>query len=74
MTDNLPPDLTAFAQLLDAQPAGLFRDRQARGIRAAFNYCLALMMVEAGKAKLIEIRAGEAELGVEVSRGGGAGE
>jgi hypothetical protein len=29
-------------------------------VRGAFNYCLALMMVEAGKAKLIETRPGEA--------------
>jgi hypothetical protein len=50
MTD-LPPDLTAFAQLLDAQP---------EPVRAAFHYCLALMMVEAGKARLIETRPGEA--------------
>jgi hypothetical protein len=49
MTD-LPPDLAAFASLLDAQPAP---------VRATFNYCLALMMVEAGKARLVETVPGE---------------
>ena len=34
--------------------------RQPEPARGAFNYCLALMMVEAGKAKLIETRPGEA--------------
>jgi hypothetical protein len=29
-------------------------------VRQAFNYCLALMMVEAGKARLIETLPGEA--------------
>jgi hypothetical protein len=48
---TLPPALAAFAQLLDAQP---------EPARAAFNYCLALMMVEAGVATLIETRPGEA--------------
>jgi hypothetical protein len=43
MTD-LPPKLAAFAYLFDAQPAPA---------RDAFNYCLALMMVEAGKARLV---------------------
>jgi hypothetical protein len=28
-------------------------------VRAAFNYCLALMMVEAGKARLIQTLPGE---------------
>ena len=48
---NLPPDLTAFAQLLDAQP---------EPARQAFHYCLALLMVEAGVARLVETRPGEA--------------
>jgi hypothetical protein len=43
MTD-LPPELAMFAPLLDVQPA-MFRD--------AFNYCLAMLMVEAGKARLV---------------------
>ena len=51
MTDNLPPKLTAFAQLLDAQP---------EPARQAFHYCLALLMVEAGKATLVETRPGDA--------------
>ncbi len=51
MTERRPADLTSFAQLLDAQP---------EPVRAAFNYFVALLMVEAGKAKLIETRPGEA--------------
>jgi hypothetical protein len=47
---DLPPDLAAFAKLLDAQP---------EPVRNVFNYCLALMMVEAGKARVIETRPGE---------------
>ncbi len=50
MTTNLPPELAAFASLLDAQPAP---------IRAMFHYSLALLMVEAGKARLIESVPGE---------------
>jgi hypothetical protein len=50
MTD-LPPSLSTFAALLDAQP---------EPVRQAFNYCLALMMVEAGKAHLAETLPGEA--------------
>ena len=49
MTD-LPLELTAFAFLLDAQPAP---------VREAFRYCLALAMVEAGKARLIWLAPGE---------------
>ena len=49
MTD-LPPDLAAFASLLDAQP---------EPARAAFAYCLALAMVQAGEARLVETRAGD---------------
>jgi hypothetical protein len=43
MTPNtdLPPSLSSFAALLDAQP---------EPVRQAFNYCLTLMMVEAGEA------------------------
>jgi hypothetical protein len=47
---DLPPELSAFASLLDAQPAP---------VRAAFRYCLALAMVEAGKARLVETVPGE---------------
>jgi hypothetical protein len=39
-----------FASLLDAQPAP---------VRAAFRYCLALAMVVAGKARLVETVPGE---------------
>jgi hypothetical protein len=46
----LPPELAAFASLLDAQPAPA---------RDAFRYCLALAMVEAGKARLVETVPGE---------------
>jgi hypothetical protein len=47
---GFPPELSAFASLLDAQPAP---------VRDAFNYCLALLMVEAGKARLVEMVPGE---------------
>jgi hypothetical protein len=48
---DIPTSLATFAALLDAQP---------EPVRQAFNYCLALMMVEAGKARLIETLPGEA--------------
>jgi len=48
---NPPPDLAAFASLLDAQP---------EPARAAFAYCLALAMVLDGKARLVETRPGDA--------------
>ena len=48
---DLPPELAAFASLLDAQPAP---------VREIFHYCLALAMVEAGKARLIGQEPGEA--------------
>jgi hypothetical protein len=38
--------------------AGTGRCRQPEPVRAAFHYCLALMMVEAGKARLIETLPG----------------
>ncbi len=50
MTD-LPPSLAALASLLDAQPAP---------VREMFHYCLALTMVEAGKACLVGKEPGEA--------------
>ena len=40
---TLPPELAAFSYLLDAQPAPL---------RAAFHYCLCLLMVGAGRMRL----------------------
>ena len=48
MTTDLPPEL---APLVDAQPAP---------VREAFRYCLALAMVEAGKARLVGQDPGEA--------------
>ena len=50
MTD-LPPELAAFASLLDAQP---------EPARAAFAYCRAVAMVQGGKARLVETRPGDA--------------
>jgi hypothetical protein len=38
--------------------AGTGRCRQPEPVRQAFHYCLALMMVEAGKARLIETLPG----------------
>jgi hypothetical protein len=43
MTDLLP-ELSALASLVDAQPAP---------VREAFRYCLAMAMVEVGKARLV---------------------
>ena len=48
---NLPPDFSAIASLLDAQP---------EPVRAMYHYCLALAMVEAGKARLLGQEPGEA--------------
>lgn len=42
---NLPPELQQFAALLDAQPAP---------VQVIFRYCLCLLMVETGKARLVE--------------------
>jgi hypothetical protein len=50
MTD-LPPELSALASLVDAQPAP---------VREVFRYCLALLMIEAGKARLVAVEPGEA--------------
>jgi hypothetical protein len=51
LTTDLPPELTALASLVDAQPAP---------VREALRYCLALAMVEAGKACLVGQEPGEA--------------
>ena len=48
--DQLPPELIALAKLLDAQ---------TKPVQAAFQYCLALMMVEAGKAELVATVPGD---------------
>jgi hypothetical protein len=50
MMTNLPPELAAFAYLLDGQPAP---------VRDAFHYCLGLLMVEAGRMRLVETVPGE---------------
>jgi hypothetical protein len=42
---NLPPQLQQLAALLDTQPAP---------VQVAFQYCLCLIMVEAGKLRLAE--------------------
>ena len=47
---SLTPELAAFSYLLDAQPAP---------VRDAFHYCLCLLMVEAGKMRLVEKVPGE---------------
>ena len=47
---ELPSEFEAFASLLDAQP---------QPAREAFHYCLCLMMVEAGKMRLIDTVPGE---------------
>lgn len=47
---ELPPELAAFAALLDAQPGP---------VQGAFQYCLAVAMVEMGKGELIKTEPGE---------------
>ncbi len=47
---HLPPELAAFAALLDAQPGP---------VQAAFQYVVAVMLVEAGKARLMSVAPGE---------------
>lgn len=49
MTD-LPLELQQLAALLDAQPAH---------VQTNFQYCVALLMAEAGKAELVETIASE---------------
>jgi hypothetical protein len=51
MMPSPPPDFSAIACLLDAQP---------EPVRAMYHYCLALAMVEAGKARLVGQEPGEA--------------
>jgi hypothetical protein len=48
--NELPPDLAAFATLLDAQPGP---------VREAFAYCLCLVLVETGKMERMEVLPGE---------------
>jgi hypothetical protein len=42
---TLPPELAAFSDLLDAQPAP---------VRDAFQYCLCVLMAQAGVMRLVE--------------------
>lgn len=50
-SNDLPPELSALAALLDAQPGR---------VQQAFQYYVALIMVEGGKAKLVSTTPGEA--------------
>jgi hypothetical protein len=50
-SSDLPSALIDFAPLLDAQP---------QPVREVFQYCLCLMMVEAGKMRLVDTVPGEA--------------
>jgi hypothetical protein len=47
---HLSPELAAFSDLLDAQPAH---------VQDCFNYCLCFLMVQAGKMRLVEKVPGE---------------
>jgi hypothetical protein len=47
---NLPPEIPIFTSLVDAQP---------EPVRAALHYCLALVMVETGVARLVETLPGD---------------
>jgi hypothetical protein len=47
---TLPPELAAFSDLLDAQPAP---------VRDAFQYCLCVLMAQAGVMRLVEKVPGE---------------
>jgi hypothetical protein len=48
---NMPPELEQFTALLDAQPGP---------VQVVFQYCLAMVMVEGGKARLVKTEPGEA--------------
>jgi len=48
--NNLPSELQALSILLDAQPGP---------VQTAFQYCLALLMVEGGQATIIATSPGE---------------
>lgn len=47
---DLPSELNGFASFLDAQPTH---------VREVFQYCLCLMMIEAGKIRLVETLPGD---------------
>jgi len=46
MGEDLPPEMQAFARLIDAQPLA---------VQEAFQFCLAIAMQEAGKLELIGV-------------------
>jgi len=46
MGEDLPPEMQAFARLIDAQPLA---------VQEAFQFCLAIAMQEAGKFELIGV-------------------
>ena len=48
--DDLTPEIQMIGAYVDAQP---------QTVREAFQYCLALMMVESGKAQLVETIPGD---------------
>ena len=48
--EYLPPELETFGAYIDAQP---------QPVREAFQYCLCLMMVEAGDMKLLKSMPGD---------------
>jgi len=50
---NLPAEMQMFAALLDGQPAP---------VREAFQYCLCLMMVEAGKMEQFDTTPGDTQV------------
>lgn len=50
MDADLPPELEALDTLLTSQP---------QAVRDAFHYCLCLMMVEAGKLRLVQTVASD---------------
>ncbi len=47
MNTNLPPELSALAQIVDAQPPAM---------QELFQYALAMLLVEDGKANIVERR------------------
>lgn len=48
--NDLPPELQQFAAILDAQSGS---------VQSAFQYAMCLLMVEAGKMRLVETIPGE---------------
>ena len=46
MGEDLPPEMQAFARLIDAQPPA---------VQEAFQFCLAIAIQEAGKLELVGV-------------------